>query len=420
MYRRAVLVLYGGGRGRTEGALAASRYTNYILKCFSLGSARCSEKKPPENHVGSSPPAEEKTDVPHKDDSSQPPQAYNLKDIISGMKVELSVKNTLMAKTEKKQKNLRPEGLQSASKMFQMASEENQPDEEKEESLEMGATVSAVASTFPKQKKNQVESELRQQLRLHKQMAEAQRKGNQNIREKEENLEMGAAVSAVASTFPNQKKNQVESELLQQLRLHKQMAEAQRKGNQNISNLISGMQIKQQSDRFNLIQEVEKEQFFVKERWTKSSQRWFTGKRLKIFPAPPVSEQTTITESSPTLWDIELAKEIAAACEQTPRNGFEEMIQWTNEGKLWTFPINNEAGLDEEQKVEFHEHVFLDKYLEDFPNRGPIRHFMELVVCGLSKNPYLTVQQKKEHIDWFREYFNQKEDILRECEVYLN
>ncbi|XP_077340325.1 small ribosomal subunit protein mS31 isoform X2 [Lithobates pipiens] len=367
MYRRAVLVLYGGGRGRTEGALAASRYTNYILKCFSLGSARCSEKKPPENHVGSSPPAEEKTDVPHKDDSSQPPQAYNLKDIISGMKVELSVKNTLMAKTEKKQKNLRPEGLQSASKMFQMASEENQPDEEKEE-----------------------------------------------------NLEMGAAVSAVASTFPNQKKNQVESELLQQLRLHKQMAEAQRKGNQNISNLISGMQIKQQSDRFNLIQEVEKEQFFVKERWTKSSQRWFTGKRLKIFPAPPVSEQTTITESSPTLWDIELAKEIAAACEQTPRNGFEEMIQWTNEGKLWTFPINNEAGLDEEQKVEFHEHVFLDKYLEDFPNRGPIRHFMELVVCGLSKNPYLTVQQKKEHIDWFREYFNQKEDILRECEVYLN
>lgn len=50
------------------------------------------------------------------------------------------------------------------------------------------------------------------------------------------------------------------------------------------------------------------------------------------------------SESSPTLWDLELAKEIATSCEQPFRNGFEEMIQWTNEGKLWTFPIDNEAG----------------------------------------------------------------------------
>ncbi|XP_018411954.1 PREDICTED: 28S ribosomal protein S31, mitochondrial [Nanorana parkeri] len=208
--------------------------------------------------------------------------------------------------------------------------------------------------------------------------------GLEPVIEKEVSPEMEAAVSAVASTFQN-KKNQVESELLRQLRLHKQMAETQRKEGMNISSL-----------------------------------RLFTGKRLRMFPAPPVSEQTTITESSPTLWDIELAKAIAAACEHPPRNGFEEMIQWTNEGKLWTFPINNEAGFVEEQSVEFHEHIFLDKYLEDFPKQGPIRHFIELVVCGLSKNPYFTVQQKKEHIDWFRDYFNQKEDILRECEVYLN
>lgn len=78
------------------------------------------------------------------------------------------------------------------------------------------------------------------------------------------------------------------------------------------------------------------------------------------------------------------------------------------------------AGLDEEQKVEFHEHIFLEKYLEDFPKHGPIRHFMELVICGLSKNPYLTVQQKKDHIDWFHDYFHKKEDLLRECDVYIN
>lgn len=77
-------------------------------------------------------------------------------------------------------------------------------------------------------------------------------------------------------------------------------------------------------------------------------------------------------------------------------------------------------GLEEEARVSFHEHVFLEKHLEEgFPRQGPIRHFMELVVTGLSKNPYLTVQQKKEHIFWFRDYFHEKEAVLNEAEVYL-
>jgi hypothetical protein len=29
-----------------------------------------------------------------------------------------------------------------------------------------------------------------------------------------------------------------------------------------------------------------------------------------------------------------------------PLNGFEEAIQYTNEGKLWNFPIDNEQGLN--------------------------------------------------------------------------
>jgi small subunit ribosomal protein S31 len=62
--------------------------------------------------------------------------------------------------------------------------------------------------------------------------------------------------------------------------------------------------------------------------------------------------------------------------------------------------------------VEFYEHVFLDDQLLDFPKKGPIRHFMELVTIALSKNPYLTVTQKREHIDWYREYFKSKYDIL--------
>ena len=49
-------------------------------------------------------------------------------------------------------------------------------------------------------------------------------------------------------------------------------------------------------------------------------------------------------EASPSLWEIEFAKQLASVADQPFENGFEEMIQWTKEGKLWEFPVNNEAG----------------------------------------------------------------------------
>ncbi|KAM9319863.1 small ribosomal subunit protein mS31 [Gastrophryne carolinensis] len=365
MYRRAVC----GGRAVLAGAVSTCRYSEHSMRWFSIRSVYCSDKSPPENNGDAEAPKEEqKANVPPQEESSQPPNAENLLNLLSAMKVEVSANKKFQAVKKKKitkQTLERMEGLESASKMFQSASKESHPEEEK--------TVSP---------------------------------------------ELKAAASAVASTFPDQK-IQVESELLQQLRLHKQMAEAQRKGDLDIKNVISGMTIKKQPQKSFKTPNREDGPGIMKE-LRKSSQGLFTNKRLRIFPVPPISEQTTVAESSPSLWDIELAKDVAAACEQPPKNGFEEMIQWTNEGKLWTFPINNEAGFDEEQNVEFHEHIFLEKYLEDFPNQGPIRHFIELVICGLSKNPYLTVQQKKEHIDWFRDYFHKKEDILRESEVYLS
>uniref|UniRef100_A0A2K6FTM9 Small ribosomal subunit protein mS31 n=1 Tax=Propithecus coquereli TaxID=379532 RepID=A0A2K6FTM9_PROCO len=145
----------------------------------------------------------------------------------------------------------------------------------------------------------------------------------------------------------------------------------------------------------------------------------FKGKRLDIFDIKAVTEEAPVTDTSPSLWDVEFAKQLATVNEQPFQNGFEEMIQWTKEGKLWEFPINNEAGFDDDGS-EFHEHIFLDKYLEGFPKQGPIRHFMELVTCGLSKNPYLSVKQKVEHIEWFRNYFNEKRDILKESNVQFN
>lgn len=46
----------------------------------------------------------------------------------------------------------------------------------------------------------------------------------------------------------------------------------------------------------------------------------------------------------PSLWDSDLANQIVRAVNQRPRNGFEEMIQWMREGKLWSYPIDNQAG----------------------------------------------------------------------------
>ena len=49
------------------------------------------------------------------------------------------------------------------------------------------------------------------------------------------------------------------------------------------------------------------------------------------------------------------------------------------------------------------------------PPRGPVRHFMEVIIVGLSKNPHISVEKKIEHINWFKEYFEKKDhkDILK-------
>uniref|UniRef100_A0A672FRZ5 Small ribosomal subunit protein mS31 n=1 Tax=Salarias fasciatus TaxID=181472 RepID=A0A672FRZ5_SALFA len=234
-----------------------------------------------------------------------------------------------------------------------------------------------------------------------------------------------SAASAAASTLPNQKK--AESELLKQLLKRKAMADAQKKGDVNdLGEIIADMKVGRSPNRQNtspagqILFDDDGRGYMPTRGITSelaSVQRrrsLFSGKRLGIF-SPPTDED------APTLWDVDFAHQLSLSTNQLPRNGIEEMIQWTKEGKMWLYPIDNEAGLEEEASVPFHEHIFLEKHLEEgFPRQGPVRHFMELVVAGLSKNPYLTVQQKKEHISWFRDYFNQKEEVLKEADVYLN
>lgn len=41
---------------------------------------------------------------------------------------------------------------------------------------------------------------------------------------------------------------------------------------------------------------------------------------------------------------MDFANQLSLSTNQMLRNGFEEMIQWTKEGKLWQYPVNNETG----------------------------------------------------------------------------
>ena len=54
-------------------------------------------------------------------------------------------------------------------------------------------------------------------------------------------------------------------------------------------------------------------------------------------------------DTSPKLpnWERLFQKELELAVTHPPThpNGFEQMIQWTRQGKLWHFPINNQQGL---------------------------------------------------------------------------
>lgn len=263
--------------------------------------------------------------------------------------------------------------------------------------------------------------------RLHKVPEDAPKKRTKSL-----SPELVAAAAAVADVLPFDKQ-MTKSELLRQLQQHEEVSKAQKDGERakiSVSNIISDMKIAKSSTARVSTRPVHQIQFdegsndYVGQKKTNDLKKSLRknilkGKRLNIFDLKAVTEKAPETETAPSLWDVEFAKQLAEVNEQPLQNGFEEMIQWTKEGKLWEFPINNEAGFDDDGS-EFHEHVFLDKYLEDFPKQGPIRHFMELVTCGLSKNPYLSVKQKVEHIQWFRNYFNEKQDILKESGIQLN
>ena len=51
---------------------------------------------------------------------------------------------------------------------------------------------------------------------------------------------------------------------------------------------------------------------------------------------------------------------------------------------------------------------------------GPVRHFMELVIVGLSKSPHYTSREKKACVEWYRDYFSQNSPEDMELQTPLS
>lgn len=149
----------------------------------------------------------------------------------------------------------------------------------------------------------------------------------------------------------------------------------------------------------------------------------FTNESLGIFDAVKDQGLTAATDGKPEMlrtWKSLQQEELKRLVTQPPTNAYEEMIQWTEQGKLWKYPINNEDGLEAEAEVPFYEHIYMDDLLDDetLPQVGPVREFLELVVVSLSKTPFISVERKRLHFEWFKQYLLQNKDILVRAGIY--
>lgn len=280
---------------------------------------------------------------------------------------------------------------------------------------------------------------------------EANRKKKIEVKLNAESKDIFTAARRVASLLGEENKHQTESELLSKLLRGKSTAsgpgeEASEtdavptsESDINLSDLIVGMKIdRRQSPKDSSLSRSEYVRRSIAAKGKQKSQyrnessndgrrpvqrkreaatytgsvNLFGGESLGIFTDPTQLKEST--DLLPT-WSYLQEQALKLQVSHPPSNYFDKVALWTEQGKVWRFPIDNEQDWLDEKDVDFSEHIFLEQHLEGWcPNRGPIRHFMELVCVGLSKNPYITAKEKKDHILWYRDYFETKKDMLKD------
>lgn len=278
---------------------------------------------------------------------------------------------------------------------------------------------------------------------------EANKKKKLQQKQEVESKDIFAAAKKVASMLGDEKQQQqqTESELLTRLLGGKPSATEDQKSSASttaesdisLSELIVGMKIDRRqpqkeptATRSDYVrrslaakgkqQQNKRQQDYSKERrpvQRKREAELYTGS-VNLFGGEPLgifTDASSLKDSTDLLptWSYLQEQALKVQVSHPPSNYFDKLARWTEQGKIWRFPIDNEQDWLDEKDVDFSEHIFLEQHLEGWcPNRGPVRHFMELVCVGLSKNPYITAKEKKDHILWYKEYFESKKDILRE------
>lgn len=242
-------------------------------------------------------------------------------------------------------------------------------------------------------------------------------------------MKLVKAVAEVAKDIGGDTK-QTESELLAKLLGPTDSTPSSK----NLNDIIKGMKIDRevktpekskaeqvrnilQHLRANQRQESSKEPIKIRKPQQSRTKQEMVLQKIDLFGNQPLGIFTNkeLQDNEIKTWQTLHEQDLKLAVTHPPSNYFQQMILWTEQGKLWKFPIDNEQGLEDEKKVDFTKHIFLEEHLEPWcPQKGPIRHYMELVCVGLSKNPYLTVEAKIEHIEWYKNYFEEKKKLLQE------
>lgn len=230
-----------------------------------------------------------------------------------------------------------------------------------------------------------------------------------------------------------------ESDLLKKLRsMAKETEEAKTEGSvvSSLTSLVEGMKVRtsgggddgEELGRKATVPEAKRKQpltadqmaFLEKRRKLRSEQRakeieesyqpvdiFRTEPPMGIFDPDLRNQETRVALQT---WERCRKRELKILRTPPPRNFLEDMAIMTDQGVLWHFPIDNEQGVDPEDVEPFHHHVFLEPHLDPWcPKKGPLRHFMELVCVGLSKNSHISAQRKVDHIIWYKNYFMKPE-----------
>lgn len=66
----------------------------------------------------------------------------------------------------------------------------------------------------------------------------------------------------------------------------------------------------------------------------------FSGQPLGIFKPREPNYGTKLD-----MWESLKQRELSLATAQPPTNYFQKMVLWTDQGKVWKFPIDNEQGI---------------------------------------------------------------------------